>query len=126
MNRPLLLTTSLAGAGLITVAGLAWAGSQPDAPNDAVADLAKAKVSLVQAVQAAQAQAPAQPAQATQAELDNEHGGLAYRIEVVDAKQQTLDVRVDAVSGKVLSSQADPTDRAGHARADHEHDDHDD
>jgi uncharacterized membrane protein YkoI len=121
MKRPILLTGLLASAGLITVAGLAWAGSQHDAPNDAVTDLAKAKVSLVQAVQTAQAQAPAQPAQATQAELDSEHGSLAYRVEVVDAKQQALDVRVDAISGKVLSSRAD---RADH-ESDHE-DDHDD
>jgi uncharacterized membrane protein YkoI len=110
MKRPVLITTLLASASLITVAGLAWAGSQHDSENDASVDLAKAKVSLVQAVQTAQTQTSGQ---ATRAELDSEHGGLAYSIEVVDAKQQALDVRVDAISGKVLSRQPDAHDGAG-------------
>jgi uncharacterized membrane protein YkoI len=116
MTRPVLLTTLLTLAGLATAATLAWAGTHAEAPNDASADLAKAKVSLVQAVQTAQTQAGGQ---ATRAELDSEHGGLAYSVEVVDAKQQVLDVQVDAISGKVLSSRAD-------VKGSGKHDDEDD
>ncbi|MDP2024689.1 PepSY domain-containing protein [Sulfuriferula sp.] len=83
--------------------------------NDALADLAKAKISISQAIASAE---QASPGKATRAELENENQGLSYIVEVADAAtQKVTDVRVDGVTGKVLSAQADRGD-VGQDKAD--------
>ena len=92
-------------AALIGGAGFAFAEKAGDKENDAVAVL-RAQVSLVQAVIAAEQSAGGK---AARAEFETDQKGPHYEVEIVsDAK--VYDVRVDAVSGKVLSSVEDRTD----------------
>ncbi|ODV06666.1 MAG: hypothetical protein ABT20_12845 [Rubrivivax sp. SCN 70-15] len=92
------------GAGVgVTLAARAAGGE-----NDAVATLAQARINLVQAVDIALAQTAGR---ATRAELGDENGHAIYEIEVVAANNQVFDMKVDAVAGKVLSSQIDKADR---------------
>lgn len=74
--------------------------------NDAIADLAKAKVTLSQTVAAAEGHSAGK---ATKAELEGEHGTLVYNVEVV-AANKVLELKVDAGDGKVLSSKEDKPD----------------
>lgn len=94
-------------AGIATAGGLAFAKTS-GGESDAVADLAKAKITLVQAVSAAEAQAGGK---ATKAELEGERGTLVFDIEVVTPDNKVFDVKVDAANGKVLSSKLDQADR---------------
>jgi uncharacterized membrane protein YkoI len=94
----------IVAAGVATAAGLAYAKQSGPAENDAVTDLAKAKISLVQAVSAAEAQAGGR---ATKAELDGERGTVVFDVEVVTPDNKVFDVKVDAADGKVLSSKLD-------------------
>lgn len=107
MKRNISVTTLLVAAGVATAGGLAFAKTTV-AENDAIADLAKAKITLTQAVSAAEAQAGGK---ATKAELDGERGTLVFDVEVVTADNKVFDVKVDAADGKVLSSKADHVDR---------------
>ena len=95
-----------------TAGSLAFAQGSGGKENDAVTDSAKAKVSLAQAIGTAEAQASGK---ATRAELDGERGAAVYDVEVITADSKVpptaVDVKVDAASGKVLSSKADTTDR---------------
>lgn len=83
-------------------------------PNDAVSDLALAKVSLSQAIAAAEQHAGGR---ATRAELESHKGKAAFEVEVVKAGTVSM-VTVDAVDGKVLASKADRDDRHEHERDD--------
>jgi uncharacterized membrane protein YkoI len=92
----------------LSSAGVAYAVADKGKENDGVADFAKAKVSIGQAISAAE---QAAAGKATRAELENERHGLVYEVEVVNPDKNTVfDVRVDAVSGKVLASVADQAD----------------
>lgn len=71
MKRTLLIPALILAAGVATAGGVAYAKQSSPAENDAVTDLAKAKITLVQAVSAAEAQAGGR---ATKAELDGERG----------------------------------------------------
>jgi uncharacterized membrane protein YkoI len=95
-------------AVLATGAGVAYASGANE--NDALADLAKARVTLVQAVGTAEKHVGGR---ATQAELETEKGQTAYEVEVVAANRTVHDVKIDAVSGKVLSSTIDKADAEG-------------
>lgn len=110
MKRKLLIPTLFLAAGVVTAASLAHATQSGVLENDAIADLAKAKISLAQAVSAAEAQAGGK---ATKAELDGERGPIVFNVEVVTADSEVIDVRIDAIDGKVLSSKQDHSDRAG-------------
>lgn len=46
--------------------------------------------------------------------LDNEHGTLAYDVEVVDSTGATHEVQVNAATGAVLSSAADTGEKGEH------------
>ena len=105
MNRNTKISALLLAAGLATAGTLAFAKANE---NDAVTDLAKAKISLSQAITAAEAHATGK---AAKAELESEKGALHYEVEVVTADAKVLDVKVDAADGKVLSSQLDKTDQ---------------
>jgi uncharacterized membrane protein YkoI len=107
MNRKIAIPALIMAAGIATAAGLAYAKSDA-VENDAIADLAKAKITLTQAVGAAEAQSGGK---ATKAELEGERGAVVYQVEVVTADSKVFDVKVDAADGKVLSSKQDQADR---------------
>jgi len=106
MKSTIALPALLAAAG-IAAGGLA-AARTGDGENDAIADLAKATITLTQAVSAAEAQAGGK---ATQAELEVERGAAVFEVEVVTPDHKVFDVKVDATDGKVLSSKLDQADR---------------
>lgn len=109
MNRKATLAALIAAAGVATAGGLAYA--QPASGvvvHEAVADLAKAKLTLEQAVALAQDHAKGK---ATKAELESKRGSTYYEVEVVAADNQVFDVKIDAIEGKVLSSKLDRHDR---------------
>ncbi|MBK7792646.1 MAG: PepSY domain-containing protein [Betaproteobacteria bacterium] len=108
MKRTLMIPALIVAAGVATAGGLAYAKQSGTAENDAVSDLAKAKITLVQAVSAAEAQAGGR---ATKAELDGERGTVVFDVEVVTPDNKVFDVKVDAADGKVLSSKLDQADR---------------
>jgi uncharacterized membrane protein YkoI len=107
MNPKITIPALLVAAGMATAGGLAFAKQSAAAEDDALADLAKAKISLGQAVGTAEAQASGK---ATKAELESERGAVVFNVEVVTADSKVLDVKVNAIDGKVLSSKPDPTD----------------
>ena len=119
MNRKIAIPALLMAAGIATAASLAYAKSA-DGENEAVADLAKAKISLTQAVGAAEAQSGGK---ATRAELEGERGAVVYQVEVVTADNKVFDVKVDAADGKVLSSKQDQAERG--EKGDNDHEDND-
>lgn len=82
--------------------------------NDAVADLAQAKITLAQAVAAAEQHAGGR---ATKAELESHKGKTAFEVEVVKG-DAVSNVTVDAADGKVLVVKADRNDRHEHERED--------
>ena len=114
MNSSKLTLPALALALILTAGGAAaFAKSGADSSdNDAVADLAKAKVTLVQAVTSAEQHAGGR---ATGAELETEKGKALYEVEVVAANKAVYDVTVDAGTGKVLASKIDKADSADEA-----------
>lgn len=105
-NKAIIAATLLAlGAG---TAAYAKGGS-----NDAVADLARARITLAQAVAAAEQHAGGK---ATKAELEHRKGKTAFEVEVVKGNAVS-NVIVDAADGKVLATKVDSEDHDG------EHDD---
>lgn len=74
----------------------------PDAQEAAV-DQSQAKIS---ADVAAQTATQAQPGTVHENKLDNEHGNLAYKVEITNAGKE-YDVLVDAVTGKVIKNWED-------------------
>lgn len=110
MNRKNAISALLMAAGIATAGGLAYAKSAAG-ENDALADLAKAKITLTQAIGAAEAHSNGK---ATKAELEGERGTVVYDVEVVTADHKVFDVKVDAADGKVLSSKQDQADRGEH------------
>lgn len=98
---------------MLLLAGMtltAWA----DGKNDAL-HAHKVTVTLVQAITAAEHNTGGR---AVRAKLENEHGALAYEVEVVSPKNEVFDVKVDAQSAQVLSGKLDKND--------HEEDEEDD
>lgn len=110
MKRKLMFPALIIAAGVAAAAGLAYANESSGSESEATADLAKAKVSLSQAVATAETQAGGR---AIKAELDGKGGVVAFKVEVVKPDNKVMDVKVDAVDGKVLSSLADTPDRGG-------------
>ena len=108
MKRSTMIPAFVVAAGMATAGGVALA-QQARGENDAVSDLAKAKIGLVQAVGTAEAQAGGK---ATKAELESERGAVVFNVEVVAADGKVFDFTVDAVDGKVVSSKQDHGDRA--------------
>lgn len=108
MKRNLMIPALIVAAGVATAGGLAVAQQAGGSENDAVADLAKARITLSQAIAAAEAQASGR---ATKAELEGEHGAVVFNVEVVAADNKVFDVKVNAIDGQVLSSKQDRADR---------------
>lgn len=117
MQRKTLIPALITAAGIATAGGLAYA-QQPSAQNDALTDVAKARISLVQAVTTAEQHAGGR---ASRAELQNENGRLVYGVEVAD-NAKTTDVKVDATDGSVVSAQADQNDHAGNREEERDED----
>lgn len=107
MNRKIVVPALIMAAGIATAGGLAYA-KVADGENDAIVDLAKAKVTLTQAIGAAEAHSGGK---ATKAELEGERGGVSYQVEIVTADNKVFDVKIDAADGRVLSSKLDQGDR---------------
>jgi uncharacterized membrane protein YkoI len=100
-------TALLAGA-IVAAAGATLAFAQGNHENDALKDLAAAQVSISHAITAAE---QAAGGKATRAELEHEKQGLVYSVEVASAEsRKVMDVHIDAVSGKVLSTKEDKAD----------------
>lgn len=108
MKRNLMIPALIVAVGVASAGGLALAQQTGVLENDAVADLAKAKITLNQAIGTAEAHASGR---ATKAELEGEHGAVAFDVEVVTADNKVFDVKVNAIDGKVLSSKQDMADR---------------
>lgn len=101
-NTAIIVATVLAlGAGTAAFAA--------DRGNDAVSDLAQAKITLVQAITAAEQHAGGR---ATKAELERRKGKPAFEVEVVKGTA-VANVVVDAADGKVLAANADREDHDG-------------
>ena len=103
---------ALMSAAALVVAGGAAQAAVDRPQNDAVRDLASAKIGIVQAIESAQA---ATGGRATAAELESEHGRVAYEVEVVARNNAVLEVSIDAATGKVLAQHADEADEADEA-----------
>ncbi|MEO8718378.1 MAG: PepSY domain-containing protein [Burkholderiales bacterium] len=104
------LPAALAALVLAAAAGTTvYAAKSSGHDNDAVADLAKARITIVQAIVAAEQSASGQ---ATRAELEHERSGLIYKVEVADAgANKVTDVEVDGITGKVLKAMPDRGDQ---------------
>ena len=92
---------ALALAALLGLGAVAYA-SQSHEDNDA-RPILNTKLSLVQAIGAAEQHAGGR---AIRAGLENENGRIVYGVEVV-GKTQVTDVKIDANSGQIVSTQAD-------------------
>ncbi|GJI90831.1 PepSY domain-containing protein [Duganella hordei] len=110
-------TMSVIVAGLLAAGGVAFAATRQlnETENDALA-AAKAPVTLMQALSAAEKQANGR---ATRGEYEPGKAGARYEIEVVSGAK-AFDIKIDASSGKVLSSVEDRADRGEHGEHDEE------
>lgn len=104
-------------AGLAMLCTTAPAFCNDRAENDAIADLAAAKISLTEAIRIAEAHVGGR---ATSAELEVEGKRVVFEVEVVGGRSQVMEVTVDAVTGRVLASQQDPPDEHDDDDADEE------
>ena len=119
MQRKILIPALLMAAGVATAGALAYAQPTGVTQNDVMADLAKARISLVQAITTAEQHAGGR---ASRAELENENGRLFYGVEVAD-NTKTTDVKVDATDGSVVSAQVDQGDDESENHQDESDDD---
>ena len=108
MQRKILIPALLMAAGVATAGGLAYARQSGGAHTEESANVAQARISLAQAVATAEHHAAGR---ASRAELENENGRLVYGVEVA-AATGTMDVKVDATDGSVVSAQLDQVDEA--------------
>lgn len=106
MKRNILITVLGAAllAGGLGVAAASTSAQQANGEDDL--NIAQTKITLIQAVTAAEQKVGGR---AAHAELNDENGKLVFGVEVVNGQQAT-DVKVDAMSGQVLSAQADQAD----------------
>lgn len=90
---------------ILAVTGSAHAAQAEE--NDGLS-LSAARISLANAVTSAENHVGGK---ASHAEFEHSQGRAVFEVEVV-ADRQVTDVKVDASSGKILSSRADRADRA--------------
>ncbi len=103
-KKTIILMGTLIALG--TAGAFAYASSEKKHENDAIAELAKTKVSLSQAISVAEQHVSGK---ASRASLEDEHGRLVYNVEVASAKK-VMDVKVDSTNGKVISAKPDKAD----------------
>lgn len=100
---------------LPAVAAFTLAGSPLVFAGDREPDEAKlAARAHVDAVQAIEAARRAHPGRAFAADLEDKNGRLLYVVEIAQG-DKTLEVSVDAHSGKVIGASADAPDHGGDA-----------
>ena len=106
MKRNVLMTAlgAVIFAGGLGVAVASNSAQQTNGEDDL--NIAQTKVTLIQAVTAAEKKLGGR---AAHAELNDENGKLVYGVEVINGTQAT-DVKVDAMSGQILSAKADQAD----------------
>lgn len=108
MQRKIAISALLIAAVVAAGSGLALARTADDDDDNALADLAKAHITLAQAAVTAESQAGGR---AIKAELESERGTVVFAVDVVTPDQKVFDVKIDAADGRVLSSQLDQADR---------------
>ena len=119
MQRKILISALIMAAGVATAGGLVYAQQTGVTENDAMVNLAQARISLAQAVVTAEQHVGGR---ASRAELQNENGRLVYGVEVADTVR-TIDVKVDAANGSIVSVQADQADQESEGRQEERDDD---
>lgn len=113
MKTPFTITALIAAASLAAAAGLAQANPATPAASSHVQPAPAAQtvpatpgvaptISMEQAIAIAQKHHPG--GRIKDVEMDVEWGRRVYEIEVVGADWHEYDMRIDAVSGKVLSN----------------------
>jgi uncharacterized membrane protein YkoI len=102
------LFAALLAVGIAAAAGGTFARAATEEGNDATTHLESARISLTQAIAAAEA---VTGGKATRAVLDADSGAVVFEVEVASADRRVVEVKVDALRGKILSSRDDPIDR---------------
>lgn len=97
-------------AAAIAMGSFAVAGNNKRAEADDAMAVNQAKISLTQAIAAAEQHTPGRSAKA---EFEHSKGKAVFDVEVV-AGSKVMDIKVDAMSGKVIAATED--------RADHDDD----
>ena len=104
------------GAILSSTPDTKAAGGESDGESNGESDesselatLGGAKVTLLQAIAAAEGQG----GKALAAGYDQEDGALAIRVELADAAGKTVDLRVDAATGKVMAANSGSSEEEG-------------
>jgi uncharacterized membrane protein YkoI len=109
MKRKWLQQAGVMAAVVLFATSMAHAGKGNHREKEEAMALAKTRVSLTQAIAAAERHLQGK---ALRAELEDENGTFVYGVEVA-VNDNMKDVKVDSVSGKVLSVQDDREDRSG-------------
>ena len=107
MQRKNLIPSLIMAVGVATAGGLAYAQQPGVTQNDAMANVAQARISLAQAIATAEQHTGGR---ASHAALQNENGRLVYGVEIANGATAT-DVKVDATDGRVVAAEADQADR---------------
>lgn len=102
MTRTTRIAALIAAAAALTAAGMAQAQMQHPQPQ---AHAAQPAVSLEQAIAAAEKHHPG--SRAVESDLDYDFGRAVYEVEVLTPQHEKFEVKVDANTGKVLSSRRD-------------------
>ncbi|MDO4770154.1 MAG: PepSY domain-containing protein [Brachymonas sp.] len=106
MNSPKTLAALIVAASLAGLAGIAHADNKhrmmETAPRTAHTG---ARISMERAIAIAQKHVP--NGRVKKAELDHEQGRLVYEVDLVTRDRKEYDVKVDARTGKVISSRVD-------------------
>ncbi len=98
MKRSNYLIVPMLVGGVLLMWGLAMSSEGTHGPEDG---LLKGKLSMEEAITAAKAKFPGQ---VLEAELENEQGQAVYEIEIASASGVVTEIKVDAQSGELLSS----------------------
>ena len=107
MQRTTFFTALATTASLATAGTAAYAqANKHNTAHGTAYEVQQAKISLEQAIATAQAQHAG--SKVVKAELDsNKRGQVYYEVKVVSPNQQVHEVKIDAVTGKILSNRID-------------------
>ena len=104
MKRSNYLIAPLLAGGVLLMWGLAMSSEGTHGTEDG---LLEAKLSMEEAIATAKAKFPGQ---VLEAELENEHGQAVYEIEIASTTGTVTEIKVDAQSGEMLSSEIEDQD----------------
>ena len=105
MNSPKILAALIVAASLAGVAGVAHADDNHRMMEAPRSTRKGARISMERAISIAQRQVP--NGRVKKAELDREQGRLVYEVDIVTRDYKEYDIKIDAYSGKVISSRMD-------------------